>query len=298
MPTIASSARSTLIVAAVAAIATVAPHAQSTDVRWLLARVGERVADYYKRAQNIICTEKVLAQQMDFNYNSAGFGRTLEYELHLESEAADDDGAVHEAKIARELRKVNGRAPRASDKDGCFDPETQEPEPLAFLLPVNQREYTFASAVFGKGKDRNKLVIDFTHKQNGKPEIKSDQRKGPECFQISLPVTTKGRVWVDAVTFDVLRVEEELANRIDVRVPYEQQRRMNLPDFITIDRYQTITTYTIVKFSDPEEALLLPASIEEVALMRGAGSHRKRQQFSDYRRFLTGGRIVKDPGEE
>jgi hypothetical protein len=285
MRTNASSARSTLIVLAVAAIATVAPRAQSTDVTWLLARVGERVAEYYKRAQNIICTEKVLAQQMDFNYNSAGFGRTLEYELHLESEAADGDGAVHEAKIARELRKVNGRTPRPNDKDGCFDPETREPEPLTFLLPVNQREYTFTSAVFGKGKDSRTLVIDFLHKQNGKPEIK-------------LPVTTKGRVWVDAVTFDVVRVEEELATRIDVRVPYEQQRRMNLPDFITIDRYQTITKYTVVKFSDPDEALLLPESIEEVALMRGAGSHRKRQQFSDYRRFLTGGRILKDPGAE
>jgi hypothetical protein len=294
MRTIASSARSTLIGLSLAAIATVAPRAQSTDVTWLMVRVGERVAEYYKRAQNIICTEKVLAQQMDFNYNSAGFGRSLEYELHLESEAADGDGAVHEAKIARELRKVNGRAPRASDKDGCFDPETLEPEPLAFLLPVNQREYTFTSAVLGKGKESKTLVIDFLHKQDGKPEIRADKRKGPECFQISLPVTTKGRVWVDSATFDVLRVEEELAHRIDVRVPYEQQRRMNLPDYVTIDRYQTITKYTIVKFSDPDEALLLPESIEEVALMRGAGSHRKRQQFSEYRRFLTGGRIVKE----
>jgi hypothetical protein len=271
-----------------------APRAQTTDVAWLLARVGERVAEYYRRAQNIICTEKVMAQPMDFSYRAEGFGRSLEYELHLEADGVDGDGAVQEARIARELRKVNGRPPRTSDRDGCFDPETREPEPLAFLLPAKQREYTFTSAAFGKGKARNSLIVDFVHRQDGKPEIKTDKRKGPECFQISLPVTTRGRVWVDTETFDVLRVDEQLAHRIDVRVPFEQQRRMNLPDFITIERYETVTKYTVVSFTDPEERLLLPDSVEEVAIMRGAGSHRKYQQYSDYRRFLTGGRLVKN----
>jgi hypothetical protein len=293
MRTFGSWVRSALLAAIAIAATAAAPRAQSTDVVWLLARVGERVAEYYRHAQNIICTEKVVAQQMDFNFHNDGFGRSLEYELHLETAASDDDGAVHEAKLARELRKVNGRPPRTSDKDGCFDPDTQEPEPLAFLLPANQREYAFTSAVMGKGKERNTLIVDFVHKQDGKPEIKADKRKRPECFQISLPVTTKGRLWVDATTFDVLRVEEELAHRIDVRVPYEQQRVMNLPDYITIERYQTITKYAVVKFTDPDERLLLPESVDEVAVMRGAGSHRKRQQYSDYRRFLTGGRIVK-----
>jgi hypothetical protein len=282
------------IVGAMVAATSAAPRAQATDVAWLLAQVGERVAEYYHRAQNIICTEKVFAQPMDFSYRPEGFGRSLEYELHLEAEGLDGDGGVHEAKVARELRRVNGRAPRKSDKDGCFDPETQEPEPLAFLLPEKQREYTFTSAAFGKGRNRNSLIVDFVHRQEGKPEIKTDDRKGPECFQISLPVTTKGRVWVDPETFDVLRVEEELAHRVDVSVPFEQQRRMNLPNVVTIERYETITKYAIVKFSDPEERLLLPDSIEEVAIVRGAGSHRKRQQYSDYRRFLTAGRVVKN----
>ena len=69
---------------------------------------------------------------------------------------------------------------------------------------------------------------------------------------------------------------------------------MNLPNVVTIERYETVTKYAIVKFSDPEERLLLPDSIEEVAIVRGAGSHRKRQQYSDYRRFLTAGRVVKN----
>lgn len=294
MRTSGTSARNTLLgAAALAATLGSAPHAQTTDVAYLLSRVGERVADYYHRAQNIICTEKVVAQPMDAAWHSDGFARSLEYELHLESDGADGDGSLHEARIARELRKVNGKPPRPADTEGCFDPDAREPEPLAFLLPANQREYTFASAEFGKGKDRNALIVEFVHTQTGQPEIRTDKRKRPECFQISMPVTTRGRIWIDASTYDVLRVDEQMAHRLDVRVPYEQQRLMNLPDYITVERYETTTRYTVVKFSDPDESLLLPQSIEEVAIMRGAGSHRKRQQFSDYRRFLTGGRIVK-----
>ena len=286
--TIRTSALATAVLAAA-----VAPRAQTTDLAFLLGRVGERVAEYYKRAQNIICTEKVTAQQIDSSWSTDGFPRTLEYELHLEAEGLDGDGAVHDVKIARELRKVNGRAPRPTELEGCFDPDTTEPEPLAFLLPANQHEYTFTSAEFGKGKDRNTLVLEYVHNQTGRPEIKEDKRKRPECFQISLPVTTKGRVWIDPATYDVLRVEEQLAHRVDVRVPYAQQRKMNLPDFLTIERFQTTTKYAVVKFTNPDEVLLLPSSIEELAMMRGAGSHRKRQEFSAYHRFLTGGRIVK-----
>jgi hypothetical protein len=230
---------------------------------------------------------------MDASWRSDGFARSLEYELHLESDGADGDGTVQDAKIARELRKVNGRVPKPNDTAGCFDPESREPEPLAFLLPVNQHEYTFTSAAFGKGKDRNALIVEFVHAQSGRPEIRRDERKRPECFQISMPVTTRGRIWIDASTYDVLRVDEQLAHRVDVRVPYEQQRHMNLPDYITVERYETTTRYAVVKFSDPDESLLLPASIDTIAIMRGAGSHRKREEFSGYRRFVTAGRVVK-----
>lgn len=292
MRTSASSTRNALVaVTALAGALTL--RAQTTDVALLLTHVGERVSDYYRRAQNIICTEKVVAQQIDSSWNADGFSRSLEYELHLESEGLDGDGTARDAKIARELRKVNGRAPRPTDTEGCFDPETIEPEPLAFLLPANQREYKFQSAGFGRGKERNLLLVDFVHTETGTPEIRSDKRKRPECFQISLPVTRAGRLWIDATTYDVLRVDEHLAHRVDVRVPYEQQRHMNLPDNITVERYETTTRYAVVRFTDPEESLLLPASIDEVAIMRGAGSHRKRQEFSAYRRFLTGGRLVK-----
>ena len=51
-----------------------------------------------------------------------------------------------------------------------------------------------------------------------------------------------------------------------------------------------------VAFRDPEEVMLLPESIESLTVVRsGLQSTRRTETFSDYRRFLTDGRVVKEP---
>ena len=52
-----------------------------------------------------------------------------------------------------------------------------------------------------------------------------------------------------------------------------------------------------VKFVDPDETLMLPASVDSLQVVRNAGvpRSRKTQRFSNYRRFITGGRIVQNP---
>jgi hypothetical protein len=54
--------------------------------------------------------------------------------------------------------------------------------------------------------------------------------------------------------------------------------------------------YKAVAFRDPDEVMLLPESIESVTVVRGGlQSTRRTETFSGYRRFLTAGRVVKDP---
>ena len=54
--------------------------------------------------------------------------------------------------------------------------------------------------------------------------------------------------------------------------------------------------YTVT-FHDPEEQLLLPSTIQSTVVTRGAMQRTRRTQtFTNYRRFITGGRLVKDPG--
>jgi hypothetical protein len=298
MRTIASWARSLSIVAALAASAR-APRAQSTDVAFLLARIGERVADYYKRVQNIVCMEKSTVQPISMYFSVDGFARVTESELRVESDSLGDGDTPSEANVVRRILKVNGRAPREKDKTdraGCTDPNPLSPEPLAFLLPSNQHEYKFTSAGFGKGKDSQLLMIDFVSPGTGKPgKLVEDPNGHNDCFDWSVSTTTKGRVWIDGTTHDVVRLEEHFAGPVTLSVSNELQRKHNLPNWIVVERYDRTIRLKVNRFKEPDEDMLLPESIETLILVRSAlQSTRRYQQFSEYRRFLTGGRIVKN----
>jgi hypothetical protein len=226
------------------------------------------------------------------------FARTTESELRIEAAADADDGAPKEASFVRTLIKVNGRAPRERDKTdaaGCTDPNPLTPEPLAFLLPANQSEYTFSFAGFGKGKDSTAMMIDYVLPSKLKEGKLIEDSKGRDnCFSVEVPGAIKGRVWIDATTFEVLRVEEHLAGPGSLRVSVQQQRKHMLPDYITVDRYSRTIRLKRAAFKDPDETMLLPESIEMLIVYRNAlESTRREQRFTDYRRFLTGGRIVK-----
>jgi hypothetical protein len=268
------------------------------DIEMLLSRVGERVARYYKSAQNLICIEKSTVQPIGWDMSPHGFARVTESEMRVETDIGEDGTIMEEPRVFRELRKINGRLPRERDKNdraGCTDPNPLSAEPLAFLLPANRREFQFAAAGFGKGKESNALIIEYTKAEpRGHGELIEDPRGHPDCFSVSVPVTLKGRIWVDARTYEVIRIEQHIAGPGDIRVSDAQQRKHNLPASIVIERYDTTIKYRSVAFADPEEAMLLPESIDIVAVYRGGlESLRRRQAFSEYRRFLTAGRVVK-----
>ena len=217
------------------------------DVETLLARVSERIAEYYARAQNVVCTEKQTVQPVSRDFMTAGFARITEYELHVESDAAGEDGAVPEAKVVRDLVRVNGRVPRDKNnkaREGCTDANPLSAEPLAFLLPSHRSEYTFTSGGFGKGKDRNTFVIEFrSMKPEGKGELSEDPNGHADCFHWSMPVVMKGRIWVDATTYQVVRIEQGMVGYADLTVPMKLQRKHNLEDNVVVERHDTTIRY-------------------------------------------------------
>ncbi len=293
-----SWARSATVAVPIVAVAlTVAVSAQqpSPDLDVLLTRIGEQIERYYQRAQNLICTERVTAQPVGNDSAPTGFARVLEYELHVESDAGVDGGSPKDVKVVRDLRRINGRVVKSvPDRRDCFDPNPLSTEPLAFLLAANRKDYAFTWAGFGKGRDQSLMLIDYRPLETGKPKLVEAPEAKPGCFNISLPGGTKGRIWVEAGSHDIVRMEEHLAHPVDVPIDYDQQRRHGLPDQLVIDRYDYQIRYKAVSFEDPRETLLLPESIDMIAMFRGAQSHRKRQVFSDYKRFMTAGRLVKD----
>ena len=96
------------------------------------------------------------------------------------------------------------------------------------------------------------------------------------------------------MTDDVLRLDEHLTGWFELTVPRDHTRHGHATSMI-IERADSSIRYKPVVFHDPEETLILPASIESFTVIRNAGVPRLRttQEFSSYRRFMTGGRLVK-----
>ena len=275
------------------------PRAQAQpNVGDLLARVGERVTDFYERAKNVVWIETSRVQAIDSSQSPVGFPRTVESELRLEVDAGRAPG---DAAIVRKVRRVNGRAPRdqdEKDRAGCTDPEPMFSEPLAFLLPAHRSEYEFSNAGSGKDRGRRTVMIDFASVDRRSSAGLIEAESGhDDCFDWSGHIAARGRIWVDAASYDVVRLERHLPGPVDVKVPALIQRRHHLDSWVVIVRDDVTIRYETVAFSDPEEVLLLPESIDMVTVVRGGlQSTRRSYTFSDYRRFVTGGRVLDPEG--
>ncbi len=270
------------------------PARDRSDIDEVVARVAERLSIYYNRACQLVCVERSTVIAIGSDWSSQGFARSVESELRVEMDGVD--GTIPEPRVRREIRRVNGREPRPRDRterSGCTDPTPLSPEPLAFLLPPQRDEYKFTAMRDGRDGDRAALIIEFAVASGkSRPELIEDELGHKDCFDWKGPLAIAGRVWVDPRTYDVLRLERRIAGPTDVRVPLLLQRKYNFPGWLTLDRDDLTLRYREIVFSDPEETLVLPQSIEATTVFRsGLQSIRRTQTFSDYRRFLTDSRI-------
>jgi hypothetical protein len=170
-----------------------------------------------------------------------------------------------------------------------MDPKPVTPDPLAMLLPDHQADYAFSFAGMGKVDGRAAVMLDYRSLETGDVTVTTRD----DCVSVELPGRSRGRVWIDQATGDVLRLDERLTGMIDFDVPGDRSRGRQRSS-MTIERADTSIRYRQVAFQDPEETLTLPASIDTVTVIRNSGAPRvrKTQRFSGYRRFVTEGRIV------
>jgi hypothetical protein len=266
------------------------PNRAPADLAAALERIGAHVEQYYTRARSIVCVETVRLQPLSSNFMPDGFGRRLVYELRVAWEPPADGDGPHEATVLRQIVSVDGRPPRAKDDGGCMDPKPVSPEPLAFLLPGRRSNFIFTWVGAGRVDGREGIMLDYKS-ANALP---ADIAWHDECVSVDLPGQTRGRVWIDAATDDVLRLDERLSGPFEFRVPREHTRHGD-PTWMTIERADSSIRYRPVVFHDPEETVMLPASIESLTVIRNSGTPRLRttQEFSNYRRFMTGGRLVR-----
>ncbi|MGE0448015.1 MAG: hypothetical protein AB7Q29_00345 [Vicinamibacterales bacterium] len=263
--------------------------AEPVDVGTVMWRLGEFVTAYYARAQSIICDELVRLQSLgpDLTTDMTPARRLL-YELRVAWEPAPE-GGTPDAQVLRTLVSVNNRPPRAKDRDGCMDPRSESTEPLSVFLPGNQDDYVFTAAGRGRVDGRQAVMIDYRARTRGPIEA----TRNDDCFSVELPGRSRGRVWVDEQNGEVLRLDEHLNGIFDVRVPPDPKRRDGSSS-VVVERLDSSIRYRRITFSDPDETIVLPISKETLTVVRNAGIPRLRtsQTFRNYRRFMTGGRIV------
>ena len=259
------------------------------DLADRLSRIGERVRDYYSRAQSIICKETVHLQSLGPDMAPDGPPRRLVYELRIAWEPAAD-GRVPKATVQRELLLIGGRPPRPGQEPGCTDPRSISPEPLAMFLPERRHEFAFTWAGTSRMDSRPTVTLAYRPAVATPPAVSWED----DCVSVDLPGLTRGRAWADAETGDILRLDESLMRTFEFPVPRDLQRRTGAPATLAVERADTSIRYRPVKFTDPDETVILPASVDSLTVFRRTGTPRLRttQVFSEYRRFLTSGRVI------
>lgn len=255
-----------------------------------LRNVGRRIEQWYSRAQTVVSTETVLIQPLRADMTPDAFPRRLAFELRV---AWDPENigplGVPAVNVLRQIQSVNGRGAERDRDPGCMDPKPVSPEPLAMLLPARLSESEFSFAGTTRVNRRPAVMIDY----RGIATIPPDIVWTKECVSVSLHGRSRGRVWVDAETHDVLRVDDRLVGRFEFDVPREHIRRGAAPSMV-IERAESSIRYQRIEFDEPRESMMLPVSIDTVTVIRGTSTQRMRitQRLSNHRRFLTEGRLV------
>lgn len=265
-----------------------------TDLEGLLERASARVTEYFARAQSIMCLERVSLQKLSFGYSTDGPARFVESELRLSWQPSEEDPTPKEARTLRQVLRVNGHPPRKKDWDNCTTPEQQESEvqPLSILLPDSRMEHTFAYGGRAVVDGRDAVIITFREKARPTVDV-SLVEDNENCISFDIEGGTHGKIWIDAETNDVLRLDRSLTGLVDIPLP-RKARRIGVTDRWTMERWDSSIRFKPVRFDEPSETLILPVESTSLQITRGAGTPRLRTttKYTSYRRFMTNGRIV------
>jgi hypothetical protein len=271
------------------------PHSANTQTRAAdvdlgatLGNIGRRLEEWYTRAQTVVSKEMVWIQPLRADLTPDLFPRRLAYELRVAWDPSSDPLGEPEISVLRQPI-LSGRERKPDRDPGCMDPKPVSPEPLAMLRPSRLAESAFTLAGTTRVNGRPAIMIDYRGVVSKPPVISWTK----ECVSVTLDGRSRGRIWVDAATYDVLRIDDRLTTRFEFEVPREYVRRGAAPSMV-IERAETSIRYARVEFDQPPESLMLPVSIDTVTVIRGAGMQRVRitQRLSEHRRFLTEGRLL------
>jgi hypothetical protein len=269
------------------------------ELATLLHSAGEKVEQYFARAQSLVCLETVRLQPLTSGLTAEGFARTVESELRLSWDPFNHSEEAPEARTLRQVLRVNGRPPRKKDHQACTTPEQNDTEtqPLSMLLAEQRQQYVFALGKPSKVDGRVAIVVDYELRKE--PKVAVSEVEGQEdCISYDVDGGFRGRIWLDPDSHEVMRLDQGLIGLVEIPMPRSLLRRAGLVnDRWVMERWDTTIRFKSVRFQEPEETIMLPVMLTSLRVTRGAGMPRLRTitEYSGYKRFLTGGRVVPQP---
>jgi hypothetical protein len=133
--------------------------------------------------------------------------------------------------------------------------------------PKFASEFNFVCEGLGAWEGKPAWQVHFEQRQD-----RPNQMRSYVIYKITYPVPLKGRVMIDAGTFQVLRMESELAKSV--------------PE-IKLTREHILIDYALVQFHTGEQQLWLPQSAE-LYVERNGNRYYRRHTFSNFQVFTVG----------
>ena len=104
------------------------------------------------------------------------------------------------------------------------------------------------------------LVVDYRLTTKTTVDVKEIEGKD-DCISYDVDGGLRGKIWIDPGTFEVMRLDQGLAGLVDITLPRRVARRPGVNDRWILERMDTSIRFKPVTFKDPDETLMLPASV-------------------------------------
>jgi hypothetical protein len=276
--------RSLLILSIVFALA--APSWGQTpepDFAVLMERVRERVKQTYIDLQKLAWTDNVREEILKEDRTQKEKPRNSVYEMIIRLQPPtpeDTSGVPFYIREQRDLKLVDGKPPRK--KDEPVSPTSGGIGTLLFLLLTGDRaaDYIFSYGGQEDFQGRKALLVNITFPQKGEPRVIWDDRFlgiGYE-FRITGVQYNKGKLWIDAATYDVLGLNW-WSNPFEFARPDGKHKRRYSMELTA--RFKSMT------FENPTQTFVVPESVEWINTLKGGRNPvtRKLHSFNNYKRF-------------
>jgi hypothetical protein len=269
--------------------AAVAPAAGDAKLAGILERAGEGVARYQEGLFSIAFAETLRQEELREDMTPKK-SKEFVFETVVLREELSADEEDYYPRIVRRLTTVDGKPA----KKNARHPAAFNIQSLGFLLPKNRPLFEFSLDGEEPVGGRAAYRIRMLQPGEGPPRVEWNRGLVGMSFRVFAPFVYL--IWVDAESYDVLRLESHLAAPFEFESPrafgrFGPTRRLRYAaqDYSVRFRRE--------RFKDPEQTLLVPESAEWLTVIEGASKPRTRARlsFGGYRRFRSDVKIIEEP---